>query len=604
MAMVVVDLRFPGHATVVDRGGEFMRVYYEFRGMADFPNGFAEPITPRWSTDGNTIFYRRKDGGRIQIWSANADGSGSKKITEGTDDVEDFRVTSDGRRLVYSTLSGLREAYRAIDREGLTGFHYDERYSPISSSRPFPIAPVARSYSVLELQGGKLRPADTPERELLGQASMETGNWTEDSSSAGDRAWLDVPKDSFFLRGHLRVSVGGQIIACSAPECADASYPWWVNKKVRFLRREGWGRNSTAIYEWVPGAKSARRLYLTNDLFLNCVPSGSSITCLREGPVQPRRLERLDPATGQREILFDPNPEFASLRLGRVERLLSRNSFGLQSHADLVFPVGYEPGKRYPLVVVQYVSRGFLRGGTGDEYPIQAFANRGFAVLSVDKPDSVGLKALPDVIEVDRLNLKDFADRRSVLESIEIPIRTAVDRGIVDPARIGITGLSDGSSTVGYALLHSKLFSAVAMSSCCWDTTLPMRVGPGKAELFYSVGYPKISDYSESASDFWTQIAISPNAAQIRTPMLLQMSDSEYFSALQSFTALSELKRPIDMFVFPGEGHVKWQPAHRLAVYERAIDWFDYWLNDKRSFPDRAAEVKTWDDLRTTASAR
>src|SRR3546814_5155407 len=49
-------------------------------------------------------------------------------------------------------------------------------------------------------------------------------------------------------------------------------------------------------------------------------------------------------------------------------------------------PAPSRPSKPYPLVVVQYDTRGFLRGGTGDEYPIQALAASGFAVLSVSRP--------------------------------------------------------------------------------------------------------------------------------------------------------------------------------------------------------------------------
>jgi len=90
----------------------------------------------------------------------------------------------------------------------------------------------------------------------------------------------------------------------------------------------------------------------------------------------------LDPVAGTRTLLFDPNPEFATLRLGHVERLHWRNALGVETIGDLVFPVGYRPGRAYPMIVVQYETRGFLRGGTDDEYPIQAFANRGYAVLS------------------------------------------------------------------------------------------------------------------------------------------------------------------------------------------------------------------------------
>ncbi|WP_245649285.1 Atxe2 family lasso peptide isopeptidase [Sphingomonas mali] len=603
VAMLVVDLRPGGAATVVDRGGDFLRLRYDFRGRASFPSGFTDPITPRWSPDGKWIVYRRRDGGAVQLWRAQTDGSGSKAITNSIDDIDDFRFTADGRGIVYASKPELRGALAAIDREGLSGFHYDDRFAPSASDRPFAPAPIARAVRVLDLANGATRPATSSEAALLDQPSMREGSWTVARAPSGATASVRVPPDALFSeRGRLTVAEGGRSFSCPAPECADASYPWWTRGKVRFLRHEGWANSVTAIYEWTPGARDVRRLYATEDLFLGCVPTGETLICLREGSTQPRRLERLDPGSGRRDVIFDPNPEFAHLRLGKVERLRSRNSFGAESFADLVLPVDYRPGTRYPLVVVQYVSRGFLRGGTGDDYPIQAFANRGYAVLSVDRPREIGLRGTSDFEKASRIDLKDFADRRSVLEAVEAPVRVAIARGIADPARIGITGLSDGSSTAGFALLHSKLFSAYAMSSCCWDTNLAMRVGPSAARIFYAMGYPKTVDQSQAATAFWKEIAFTPNAGRIRAPILVQVADTEYLSALQTFTVLRELGRPIDMYVFPDEYHVKWQPAHRLAVYTRSIDWFDYWLSGIRP-SGREAEVARWDALRREAAA-
>ncbi|AJP73677.1 Atxe2 family lasso peptide isopeptidase [Sphingomonas hengshuiensis] len=602
IAMLVVDLRARGPAVIVDRGGDFLRVRYDFRGKANFPTGLADPITPRWSPDGKWIFYRRRDGGHVQLWRAAADGSGSKAITQSVDDIDDFRVRADGRSIVYATRPGLRSALAAIDREGRSGFLYDDRFAPSASDRPFAPASIPRAVSVLDLANGVTRAARPEEAALLDTPSMREGSWTEAPASSGATARVQVPAGTLYsTRGQLAVLHGGDTLACTVPECADASFPWWVRGKVRFLRHEGWANAVTAIYEWTPGPRSVRRLYATEDVLLGCVPADGSIICLREGSTQPRRLERLDPATGKRAVLFDPNPEFAHLRLGRVERLRSRNSFGMESFADLVLPVGYRPGTHYPLVVVQYGSRGFLRGGTGDEYPIQAFANRGFAVLSADRPRQLGLKASNDFQAAARIDLKDFADRRSVLEAIEDPVRIAIARGIADPARIGITGLSDGSSTAGFALLHSRLFSAYAISSCCWDTNLAMRVGPSAARIFYDMGYPRTVDDSPAATAFWKGIAFTPNARRIRGPILVQVADDEYLSALQTFTALRELDRPIEMYVFPDEHHVKWQPAHRLAVYTRAIDWFDYWLNGNKA-PGRADEAARWEAMRAAVA--
>jgi dipeptidyl aminopeptidase/acylaminoacyl peptidase len=597
LAMIVVDVR-TGTARVVDRGGDFMRLRYDARGVAAFPSGYTDPITPRWSPDGEWIVYRRRDHGAVQLWRAQADGSGSEAITDSDDDIDDFRITADGRGLVYATKPGLREVLAAIDKEGLSGFHYDDRFVPAASSRPFAKAPIASATWHIDLARRTVRAATPEEAALLAKPSMQEGSWSEADSEVGDRAWVQVPARTLYSsRGRLTVTTRGRTLTCGAPACADANQPWWVGSKVRFVRHEGWSNSVTAIYEWTPGARTVRRLYGTEDLFLGCVPSGETLVCLREGALQPRRLERLDPASGRRALLFDPNPEFASLKLGQVERLRSRNSFGMESFADLVLPVGYVPGRRYPLVVVQYNSRGFLRGGTGDDYPIQAFANRGFAVLSFDRPRAVGLKSTTDPIEAERINLKDFADRRSVLEAIESPVRLAIERGIADPKRIGITGLSDGASTVQYALLHSKLFSAFAMSSCCWDTSLPLRVGPMAARQFHQMGYPRTVDDDAAARAFWRGFAISRNATDIHAPLLAQISDDEYWVALQSVTALRELDRPIDLYVFPDEHHVKWQPAHRFAVYTRAIDWFDFWLNGVKA-PGRPEEVAHWEALR------
>ena len=58
----------------------------------------------------------------------------------------------------------------------------------------------------------------------------------------------------------------------------------------------------------------------------------------------------------------------------------------------------------------------------------------------------------------------------------------------------------------------------------------------------------------------------------------MQAADSEYLLALESVSALRDAGQPVDLFIFPNEQHFKWQPAHRLAVYERNLHWFDFWF--------------------------
>lgn len=70
-------------------------------------------------------------------------------------------------------------------------------------------------------------------------------------------------------------------------------------------------------------------------------------------------------------------------------------------------------------------------------------------------------------------------------------VQRVIDLGIADPARIGITGLSDGASTVAFALINTDRFAAAAMSSCCIEPwTVMTVVGPAYADRMRALGYP------------------------------------------------------------------------------------------------------------------
>ncbi|HET7605756.1 MAG TPA: Atxe2 family lasso peptide isopeptidase [Sphingomicrobium sp.] len=600
LAMVIFDLAGNNRPRVVDLGDDPLLVTLDLRGIVDFPTGLMRVITPRWSRDGKWIAFLKRSGGTVQVWRAWADGSGSAPLTRSKSDVVDFRVGPDGSSIIFVTRPDVDRQRREIAAEGRNGWHYDERFVPFVSKAPLPKMPAERHVQVLELPRGRIRPPSVKEAAVLVEDHRIIAN-------SGDRPVIDeagIEIDATDLTGGARPGTfharpgNGSTVTCAVEACDGAKSPWWMPGRdhVRFFRREGWARASTAIYDWDVVHGDVRRIYLTDDILSSCAPSGATIICRIDSSLQPGRLVRLDPRDGERETLFDPNPEFAHLTLGKAERLHFRNGMGSETIADLVFPVGYRAGEKVPMVVVQYETRGFLRGGTDDEYPIQAFANRGYAVFSFKRPQLASTLNAKDYNEVGRQNLKQFADRRNVQASLDAGVRSVIDRGIADPARIGITGLSDGSTTVEWALIHSSLFSAAAMSSCCWDSTLMAQVGPAAARHFLDEGYPGVLERNDT---FWKEMTLSENARRITTPILVSASEEEFLGAVLTYTALREAGVPIDMFEFPGEFHARWQPAHRLAAYKRSLDWFDYWLLGRRSTdPARQPELKEWDRLK------
>jgi dipeptidyl aminopeptidase/acylaminoacyl peptidase len=609
MGLFVVDVGGNVPARAVDVGGDFIRETYSSLGFAAHTSpGTPLAVAPKWSPDGRWIAFLRRDRGTTQAWRARGDGADAMPVTRGQVDIEDFAWAPDGHSLVYASRPGLLAAEAALVNEGRVGWLYDDRFEPISGNQPMPREPIATVYNRIEIDSGAI--SDLTEAEAQTVLSPEASFRPSDAVAfardlRGDMAWT-VSKDKANIMAPTALHVrrkGGRETVCASSACEGIVNLWWADdgKSLVFLRREGWRNSLTGLYRWSDG--KAVPLRVTSDVLLGCRRFEEELFCGHESSLTPRRLIAINLTTGALRTVFDPNPDFQQVKLGPVERLNWTNAMGVKTFGDLVLPPDHQTGQRHPLVVVLYETRGFLRGGTGDDYPIQLFAANGFAVLSVQNPMSIGaLKGAATQDEINRLNRIDWADRRSIQSAIEVGVQLAIDKGVADPKRLGITGLSDGASSVQFALLNSHLFSAAAMSSCCDDAPPPAWLdGPAAGRWLQSAGYPSVTQPNPA---FWADVSVRMNAARLATPLLIQTPDREYLGALEGVTALKEMNQPVELYVFPDENHVKWQPVHRAAVYARDIDWFRYWLKGEIDpDPAKAAQYTRWAALKSAKAS-
>ncbi|MEJ1961255.1 MAG: prolyl oligopeptidase family serine peptidase [Gammaproteobacteria bacterium] len=140
---------------------------------------------------------------------------------------------------------------------------------------------------------------------------------------------------------------------------------------------------------------------------------------------------------------------------------------------------------------------------------------------------------------------------------------------LIDPARIGLSGLSDGSSTVQFALVNSHRFAVVSTTHCCMEPVgMASLLSGANIRHFQDEGYPTLASPNP---EFWKPYSWTMNAQNLDVPILIQLPDHEYVTAMEAYAALMEHDKPVEMYVFPNEFHIKWQPAHRLAIYERNV---------------------------------
>ncbi|SEH19258.1 Dipeptidyl aminopeptidase/acylaminoacyl peptidase [Sphingopyxis sp. YR583] len=600
LSLLIISLRGEAPPVVADKGGEFIKATFSNRRLAGFAAGVILPVGPSWSPDGKWVAYLRRDAGVTRVWRARADGGGAEPLPTKIASIANLKWLEDGSLLIVSD-QPLSDGRAAIEEEGRSGYHFDHRVWQMSGARPYPAVDYTPTYARLDPSGNTEKPVP-PEQgsALLSACPSQCPAEAVQASASGDGrriAWAEREQmDNIHSPLQLRARVDGSNFSCAAQSCKGSLISsWWTGAgDLLFMRSEGPAlRSRLGLYRWRPGARHPKRIMSTADLLLGCDIAGDELLCARETSRRPRHVVAINIECGSIRNVYDPNPEFARIALGTVERRVWKFPGG-EAFGDLVLPLSHRRGDKLPLIIVQYSSRGFLRGGTGDEYPIFAFTRAGYAVLSFHRP-SDAFESHPSSNWEDsmRINVAGWADRRRVLAALEAGINELVAEGLVDSDRIGITGLSDGASTVQFALLNSVKFHAAAVSSCCEDMSNYASVGEEYYRDLMSWGYPA---RGTDGNKFWGDYSLLDNAARVRVPILMQLADDEFRMAVPAYFALQAAKKPVDLRVFADEHHIKWQPAHRFAIYRRSLQWFNFWLLGQ--YPEDRVDGERWIALR------
>jgi dipeptidyl aminopeptidase/acylaminoacyl peptidase len=379
-----------------------------------------------------------------------------------------------------------------------------------------------------------------------------------------------------------------------AAESNRVSDYWWSDdgKFLYYIATEGDGHAPRMLVEDERSGQS-REFFDTREVLreFSMNAAGGLIACTRETNTSPAKIALIDQKGHALRTLADLNPEFRYLEIQPAERISGINRFGEEWFGHLVRPSGYDTGKRYPLIVTLYRSGDyFLLGASGNENPIQVYAAHGFAVLSFD---------------IGHFHFRkpgDFADNllewASPTASLLMAVERLIDEGIVDPARVGISGFSHGAEILEFAISHTHVFhAAVESGPAARDPYFYYMAGSNWHEVFLKWGLGGWPD--GAARSKWKELSASLNADRIEAPLLVNSADSEYLASLALCASLEQLEKPVELFIYPNELHAKNQPKHRYEIYERNLDWFQFWLRDfEDPDPNKAEQYARWRRLK------
>ena len=266
-----------------------------------------------------------------------------------------------------------------------------------------------------------------------------------------------------------------------------------------------------------------------------------------------------------KEIAWSPAERFTYKSVGDVE-----------IEAWLVKPYGYEPGRKYPLVL-------YIHGGPHSAYnegwfdEFQNLSGAGMWVLYTNPRGSSGYGGEFSNMIRNRWGDEDYMD---LMKAVDI----AAARPDVDGTRLGVTGGSYGGFMTAWITTKTDRFKAAQA-----DRMIVNWVS------WYGTSDAQTLTEGEFLGTPWqswdSYINMSPikYANKVKTPTLIVQSEQDYRAPIEDaeqwFMALQKHNVPVEFIRYPRSNHdlsrtgEPWLLTDRLS---RIRQWFSYWLKDEK----------------------
>ncbi|HEV7312612.1 prolyl oligopeptidase family serine peptidase [Sphingopyxis sp.] len=342
------------------------------------------------------------------------------------------------------------------------------------------------------------------------------------------------------------------------------------------------------------------------------VPTLDHGACIAQGHTTPPAVVAVDVPRGAVERVASVSPLHDGIDPLKIEPRTWVNRHGYKATGYVVWPRGYEKGKRYPAIVVTHGTDGDDRFANREnqwEYPVQLFAERGYFVLLVNDPSSrqnAEIRAAYDAWINETQDLPPETLRQLIwlngVASYEDAVKELVDAGVIDPARVGIAGYSRGSQMVNVAMTNSHVFRAASSGDGGYlEPALYADVAGSYDAVF---GGPPTDP---AALVHYRRLSPSLRAGEVCGAILQQVA-APYVPSIDFHAALRKAGVPAQLSLYPGEDaasdetHIFHIPSNRIGAMQENIAWFDYWLLGKRDpgspFADR---YPLWDKMGAAA---
>ncbi len=303
-------------------------------------------------------------------------------------------------------------------------------------------------------------------------------------------------------------------------------------------------------------------------------PDASRLVYFLSTPTKIGDLFWLDRVSGEARQLTQSNEELlGQLNLTEPEEIRYKSFDGKSIQAWLQKPPGFDPAKKYPLILN-------IHGGPHAAYgyifahEFQWMAAKGYVVLYPNPRGSTSYgQEFGNVIQFHYPG-DDYKD-------LMLGVDEAIKRGYIDAKKLGVTGGSGGGLLTNWVVGHTDRFAAAVSQRDIASWT----------DWWYSADFTLFQQTwfkappFQDPEDFKARSPIT-YINDVKTPSMFILGENDYRTppgagGEQMFRALKFRKIPTVMVKFPNEGHELSRsggPWHRVERLQHIVGWFDRWL--------------------------
>ena len=255
--------------------------------------------------------------------------------------------------------------------------------------------------------------------------------------------------------------------------------------------------------------------------------------------------------------------------LGRVEEFhFPSNYDGQEIHTWVVWPPGFDPGKKYPLLLE-------IHGGPHAAYgphfsvEVQLYAAAGYVVVYANPRGSTSYgEAFGSYIHHNYPS-EDYDDLMSAVDAV-------IDRGSIDTDQLYVTGGSGGGVLTAWIVGKTDRFRAavVAKPVINW---ISFALSADFAPLFSKYWFPALP--WDDPMGYWERSPLSL-AGEVSTPTMLLTGEEDWRTPMweseQYYQALKLRGVETALVRIPGASHsIAARPSQLLAKVSAVLEWFN-----------------------------